>query len=205
MIKKGLKEIGDFFISLDAVTKTLVLINTLMYIFNLLENKMNAITGLTIEQILNTGGMSGDTPLPMLVTSMFAHYSLSHFLMNMLILMLLSHTIASTYSPMTYITIYLLSGLVGNLVGYTLEPDVVALGASGCIYGMIGLLLVSSLQIKTYPNLNNLFWLIFATSIVFILFTFMSDISNNISHIVGFIFGVFCSLALWVVHLEMKA
>lgn len=205
MIKNILKEIGSFFSSLDAITKTLVTINTLVYFYSLMENKMNAIKGLTIEQILNTGGMSGGTSLTTIVTSMFAHYSLMHFLLNMIILMLLSHVLSDTFSPMTYLTTFFLSGILGNSLGYIIEPNVVSLGASGGIFGLIGLLLIGSLQTKRYPSLNNLFGWIFGTSVVFVILTFLSDITNDISHIVGFIVGVLIAFCMPLIDVKSKS
>ena len=196
MIKTGLKEIGSFFSTLDVVTKVLVTINTLVYLYNIMENKMNAIKGLTIEQILNTGGMSGGTSLTTIITSMFAHYSLSHFLVNMITLLLLSHVLSDTFSPMMYLFTFFFSGMLGNILTYTIEPHVVSLGASGGIYGIIGLLLVASLQHKRYPSLNSLFIWIFSTAILFVVMTFFSDISNNISHIIGFVTGALIALVI---------
>src|SRR5699024_10006798 len=172
MIKKILKEIGSFFSSLDAITKTLVTINTLIYFYSLMENKMNAIKGLTIERILNTGGMSGGTSLTTIVTSMFVHYSLTHFLLNMMILMHLSHVVSDTRSPMPYLALLILPGILGNPLGYIIEPNVVSLGASGAIFGLVGLLLIGSLQSTRYPSLHNLLGWISGTSVVLIILTF---------------------------------
>lgn len=188
-MKSKLKSIYQFFASLDTVTKTLLWINLIAYIFVVIQYGMDAIWGLNVEQLLTIGGVTGDSPLVSVLISMFLHYSLLHFVINTAILVLLSRTVNANFSPMEYLLVYLLAGIVGNLIAQDFIPKVVSVGASGGIYGLIGLLLISALFKKKFPELNAMFMFIFITAIVFIVGTFFSAISNVTSHIIGLLIG----------------
>ncbi|NMK79556.1 rhomboid family intramembrane serine protease, partial [Staphylococcus capitis] len=110
-MKSKLKSIYQFFASLDTVTKTLLWINLIAYIFVVIQYGMDAIWGLDVEQLLTIGGVTGDSPLVSVLISMFLHYSLLHFVINMAILVLLSRTVSANFSPMEYLLVYLLAGI----------------------------------------------------------------------------------------------
>ena len=192
-----------FFTSLDTVTKVLLSLNLIAYVLVVIDYGFDAIFGLDVEQLLNIGGVTGESPLITLLFSMFVHYSLMHFLVNMVILILLSRTVQSNFTPMTYLCVYLLSGMIGNLITREFNPNVVSLGASGCIYGLIGLLLICSLSKRKYPYLNDMFMFIFVTAVVFVVSTFFSPMTNQISHIVGLVIGGISGVIALIFKLEV--
>ncbi|MDK7284279.1 rhomboid family intramembrane serine protease [Staphylococcus pettenkoferi] len=192
-----------FFTSLDTVTKVLVSLNVIAYILLLVDYKSSAIVGLNVEQLVNIGGITGDSPLITILLSMFAHYSLLHFVINMAVLILLSRTISANFHQSTYLYVYLLSGLGGNFITKLFTPDIVSIGASGSIYGLIGLLLICALFKRKYPDLNGMFMFIFVTAIVFIVGTFFSPMANLTSHIAGFVIGVIGGLIAQFFKLEV--
>ncbi|MER6179175.1 rhomboid family intramembrane serine protease [Streptomyces sp. NPDC001652] len=74
-----------------------------------------------------------------LVTSMFTHQEIWHIAFNMLSLWWLGGPLEAALGRARYLTLYLVSGLVGSVLAYLLEsPTTATLGASGAIFGLFG-------------------------------------------------------------------
>lgn len=73
-----------------------------------------------------------------LFTGMFLHGSLLHLFFNSYALFIFGLQIERIYGPARFLTIYLLSGLFGSLASFALHDIVLAVGASGAIFGVIG-------------------------------------------------------------------
>jgi len=71
------------------------------------------------------------------LTSMFLHASASHIFFNMLALYFFGNAIEDEIGARRFLLIYFLSGVAGNLA-YGLTSAVPAVGASGCIFGIMG-------------------------------------------------------------------
>lgn len=193
----------QYFVSLDTVTKTLLSINVIAYILMLFSYSTDGVFGLNVEQLLTIGGTTGDSPTSNLLISMFLHFSFIHLAVNMIVLVFLSRIISDNFSPMAYLYTYLLSGIVGNIVAKDYIPNVVSVGASGGIYGLIGLLLISALFKKKYPDINEMFLFIFVTAIVFVFGTLFSEMANITAHIVGLLVGCLVATILQFFKLEV--
>ena len=70
-------------------------------------------------------------------TSMFVHASPSHLFFNMVALYFFGRVVEEELGAPKWLGIYFLSGLAGNLV-YGLTSTAPAVGASGCIFGLLG-------------------------------------------------------------------
>ena len=77
-----------------------------------------------------------------LVTSMFLHGSMIHFLMNGLVLFYLGGFLERYLGPLRYTTLYMLSGIASSLAVVFLGPNAVTVGASGALYGVVGSLFI---------------------------------------------------------------
>ena len=73
-------------------------------------------------------------------TAMFLHFNLLHIGLNMLSLFFIGPAIEVFYGKWRYLVIYLLSGIIGGIVTFILQPDAFAAGASGAIFGVFGAL-----------------------------------------------------------------
>jgi membrane associated rhomboid family serine protease len=73
-------------------------------------------------------------------TAMFLHLSLLHVGVNMLSLFFIGRVVETFYGHWRYLVIYLVSGLVGGIATFFLQPDAWAVGASGAIFGVFGAL-----------------------------------------------------------------
>src|SRR5216683_6756191 len=99
-------------------------------------------------------------------TAMFLHFNLLHIGLNMLSLFLIGGVVEVFFGKWRYLLIYLGSGIVGGIVTYFVTPDVVAVGASGAIFGVFGALgvfyIVNRQALGRYGTgaiSNWLFWL----------------------------------------------
>ena len=75
-----------------------------------------------------------------LVTAMFLHGGMTHILMNMFSLYIIGRPVEINFSPILYITIYIITGILGGLTSIYFHPITVAIGASGAIFGIFGAL-----------------------------------------------------------------
>ncbi len=80
-----------------------------------------------------------------LITPIFFHASELHLLSNSIALLLFGATIETNQrlSRLKFLLIYFIAGFFGNLFSLFLLPlDVISLGASGAIFGLIGVALI---------------------------------------------------------------
>lgn len=90
-----------------------------------------------------------------LVTPMFLHAGVDHLFSNMILLYFLGEIIESKVGSVKYAVIYMLSGLIGNVVSYLYSfyyGGYTSIGASGAVFGLIGAFVV--LVIKKYKGIN---------------------------------------------------
>jgi rhomboid protease GluP len=74
-----------------------------------------------------------------LVTSIFVHIDIVHIALNMLFLVIFGLRAEELFSTEEYFTVYMLSGLAGNLLTLFIMPKItLSAGASGAIFGMYG-------------------------------------------------------------------
>ena len=78
-----------------------------------------------------------------LLTAVFVHGSILHLLFNMYALFIVGPIVEALYGRPLYVTFYILCGLAGSVASYLFLPNP-SVGASGAIFGMFGLLAVSS-------------------------------------------------------------
>ena len=122
-----------------------------------------------------------------LFTSMFFHSDPIHLFSNMLGLLFFGATVEnnSSISKFEYLIIYFVSGLIGNIFSLILLPlDTISLGASGAIFGLLGVAFVMIATEYKPLLLFALFYLVF-----FIVYSFTPGI-NYWAHLFGLLVGV---------------
>ncbi len=80
-----------------------------------------------------------------LFTSLFLHADILHLVSNLLALLIFGATIEShpKFSKLFYVITFIISGLIGNIFSLILLlPNTISLGASGSIFGLIGVVLI---------------------------------------------------------------
>ncbi len=165
------------------ITLTLIFINVLIFfLFNL-----GAPVDIFLIFVQINRNVIENYQIWRLFTSMFFHADPIHLFSNMIALLLFGATVETNtlISKVQYLIIYFVSGLIGNIFSLLLLPlDAISLGASGAIFGLLG---VAFVMIATdYQPLLffALFYLIF-----FIVYSFTPGI-NYWAHLFGLTGGI---------------
>lgn len=120
---------------------TYVLIAAIVIVWLLME----AAGGSTDTRILvrfgaNFGPLILEGETWRLFTSMFLHIGFLHLFFNGYALFIFGIEMESLYGSDRFLTIYVLSGLFGSLVSFAWRgPNVLSAGASGAIFGVVGM------------------------------------------------------------------
>ena len=125
------------------ITYGLIIINIIIYLISAYYSKN--ISDIDNNVLLNMGALYGPNMQVngqwwRLFTSLFLHASIMHILMNMYSLYIVGRAVEQYFSPMSYLSIYLFSGLIGGVVSLFVHPDSLGVGASGAIFGLLGAL-----------------------------------------------------------------
>lgn len=96
---------------------------------------------------VGSGGIDIASPIPTwgtMLTCMFIHGSLMHFIGNMLFLWVFGDNIEDTFGHVKYLLFYLVAGMLATLSHYAIDPSsqTPLVGASGAISGVMGAYLV---------------------------------------------------------------
>ena len=118
------------------ITNVLILINILIFLITLQFR----------VDLINEYGFSPAAFLEgkyhLIITSLFIHLDISHLGFNMIALFLLGTSLEEKIDGIRYISIYLISGILGNLImliPFLYSPESIGIGASGAISGLVGL------------------------------------------------------------------
>lgn len=131
-----------------------------------------------------------------LFTVTLLHGSLIHLALNMYALWIIGPIVERWYGPIRFMLFYLACAAGGSVASF-IASDVPAVGASGAIFGLFGLLLVSSrlhnpVDRQSRMLVSQLGMLI----IINIVFGFVIPNIDNAAHIGGLVTGAFLGLVL---------
>jgi membrane associated rhomboid family serine protease len=125
--------------STGSVTLTLIIINVVVFAIGALSPSLN-------DQLINYGAEQGAymqaDPIQYyrIVTAMFLHANLTHIFFNMFSLYVIGalNGTEAIFGKWRYLLIYFAAGIAGGLLEAFIQPDAVAVGASGAIFGIFG-------------------------------------------------------------------
>ncbi|ULG71100.1 rhomboid family intramembrane serine protease [Macrococcus brunensis] len=173
------------------VTTILIVLNVLIFLINLMISFSNP-SGNLIEK----GGLSHFNFVHgeyyRVFTSIFLHFDFSHILLNMLSLYIFGKLTEYLFGPLRFLLIYLISGLIGNLLSLSFETTALSAGASGAITGLLGALFVYMIISKRFEKK-----LLIQTAVGLLIFLLMSNLFgrvNNWAHFGGLFGGFFVAL-----------
>ncbi len=133
--------LGARTISRPYVTLTLIALNVVLFGLQTLS-RTDPTTGL--DQITSDYGqwpvgVALHNEYYRLVTSMFLHASLWHIGFNMLVLWMLGPQLEQVLGHVRFTVLYLVAGIGGSVASFWFSsPDIVGIGASGAIFGLMG-------------------------------------------------------------------
>jgi rhomboid protease GluP len=119
-----------------------------------------------------------------LVTSMFIHASIIHLAGNMLFLLIFGLRGEEMFSLPEYLGIYLVGGLVGNLLSLVFGPYFVSVGASGAIFSLFGACVIYNRRSVRQSILGALVYAFF------LFFINTGEGVNILAHLGGLAFGL---------------
>jgi len=138
-------------------------------------------------------------------TSVFLHAGLIHLLCNMYSLYIIGPQLESFFGKVKFSIIFIGSGIIGNLLSMAfLQDNVVSVGASGAIFGLLGALLYFGYHYRVYLSgviKSQIIPLIGLN----LLLGFMIAGINNLAHIGGLVGGILLSMAVGVKYKSAKA
>lgn len=129
-----------------------------------------------------------------LLAAMFLHIGLLHLMLNGWALLQLGSVFELMFGSRRFVITYFVCGLVASLASASsIEPGVVAAGASGAIFGILGALIVA---IRRSPRWRHQSWtrgltnqlILWAVINIFIGFSFPGI--DNAAHMGGFVTGL---------------
>ena len=138
------------------VTYALIISNLIMFIatiiiggnvFNMDPNVLYNMGGLVPYDQMNNNPIE----LYRLITSMFLHAGVIHLVFNMYALYVLGPQLESFFGKFKYALIYFVSGIIGGLVSMVFQgSNIVSVGASGAIFGLIGAFIFFGYHYRVY-------------------------------------------------------
>jgi rhomboid protease GluP len=122
------------------------------------------------------------------IAPIFLHGNALHLAMNCWVLYDLGPAVEGIYGRQKFIVLYLVSGITGSLVSYFWRPYAISIGASGAIFGLIGVMIAYGYRNRKTlgDSVRNMFvrWAIFA-----LIFGMLPGI-DNAAHLGGLAGGV---------------
>ena len=137
------------------ITYALIISNIIMFLMVVLAggNPFNVDANLLYDfgALVNHRMMEGPLSYLTLISSMFLHANILHLLLNLYALYILGPQLESFFGKAKYLFIYLVSGIVWGLTSMLFLPDKIGtVGASGCIFGLIGAFLYFGYHYRVY-------------------------------------------------------
>lgn len=137
-----------------SLTNQLILVNVLLYIASLLVitiyGKDFYLTNVALTPSLILSGQN----LWTFFTSMFSHVLFFHIFANMFSLFFIGNFLERIIGRKRFFWVYIVSGLVGGIFfvasGYLFETDIPGVGASGALFGLLGVLAILVPYSKIY-------------------------------------------------------
>jgi len=120
-----------------------------------------------------------------LFTSIFIHASIPHIVGNMLFLFIFGLRGEEMFSLPEYLGIYLIGGLVGNVLSLAFGPYFISVGASGAIFALFGACVIYDRRSVRQSILGALVYAFFL-----LLLSGLGAGVNDLAHIGGLGFGL---------------
>lgn len=176
------------------VTIILIAINVIVFIILTLNGNTES-----AEYMLSKGAAYGPAIFDhheywRLITCMFMHFGLMHLASNMIYLGIVGTTIEKGIGHLKFALLYMLSGFAASLLSaaiyYFAGDYTVAAGASGAIYGLIGVVVYLTFKNRGRMSRSNM-WFRVTTVLLFIFVSnFLDKSVDAVAHIAGFAFGL---------------
>ena len=151
---------------------------------------VNALTSGLSNELIFSSYRSLDLMYPIrLITHMFGHADLNHFIGNMTMLLVLGPTLEEKYGSISMGLCCVLTSVAIGIVNTIFFPNIAILGASGIVFMMIMMASASNIKEGRIPFTMILVGCIYLGDEL-ISGIFLSDNISNLSHILGGVCGI---------------
>lgn len=178
----------------------IVLFTWIMIIGGFAPPSVNPMLGPPAQTLLDAGGKW--TPYILqgqwwrLIAPTYLHAGFIHILLNIITQIVLGWYLETKYGTIRYAIIYLLSGICGMLTSAIFIPQLLSVGSSAALYGIIAVWCIDVFQNIKYMR-HPVLSIISVISLVIISLAFgLFPYTDNFAHVGGFIFGLELSLIL---------
>ena len=149
-----IKQIKLYFKTDFRVTSTIIYVCILFYVLSALPallsgniydaDSLSLIRlGANVQELVESGEYFR------LLTAIFLHGGIIHLFFNMYALYSIGNFIETYFGRSKYFAVFILTGIVGSLTSYLFTRGF-SVGASGAVFGLLGLLLAQKLKRKVY-------------------------------------------------------
>lgn len=190
-----------YMIKSTPMTSVLIMINTLIFLMNLfyihIKDSMHFTNQLGLTHFDVVQG-----EYYRLISSAFLHANVEHFLFNIFALYILGKFVESIYSHVHILITFIVTALLANVVSLTFITDSLSLGASGAVYGLLGVLVIFML-INRKINTK----LIVQIALIFIVISVISSLFSNVNHyahVGGLIYGLMLGVLFQAKRIDWK-
>jgi membrane associated rhomboid family serine protease len=187
---------------------TCFVINLIMFVVSMGQNgwefesqDLNPMFGPSAQVLDDLGAKNGpkiidDGEWWRLITPMFLHAGLIHLAMNMVVLMRLGWSMEVAFGTWRVAAIYLSTGLFGTLMSAIFLPDILGVGASGALFGLIGSLFGDFIQNhKAMHEGKCSYFLQLVISSAIGLAIGLFPLLDNFGHFGGWLLGIIAGMA----------
>ncbi|MBS4026158.1 MAG: rhomboid family intramembrane serine protease [Clostridia bacterium] len=174
------------FISYYPVVTGIAAVNTLLFFISFIPSLYHLVYGFGVGSNI----LVGQGELWRLLTPVFLHGNFSHFLFNTFSLVILAPALERMLGIKKFLSFYLLAGIAGNVGTFLVAgANYTHLGASGAIYGLLGLYLYLSLYRQDLIDPQSA-QLVKVMLVVGVIYSFIMPNINFYAHLFGFLAGL---------------
>ena len=137
-----------------------------------------------------------------LVSAIFVHIGLEHFVMNMITLYFIGRQAEDIFGSWNFLFLYLMSGILGNAFVFFFTPSAVAAGASTSLFGIFGAIITLRYAVRN-PYIQQLG----QSYLILLVMNLVLSLTPGISlagHLGGAVGGALCAV-IFPVHGEQRA
>lgn len=178
------------------MTMAIIAINVAVFAYAAVRDSASIAGSLTqvhLDLALNEQLVSRNGEWYRLITSGFLHYGIIHLAFNMYLLYLLGQMLEPTLGRVRFLLVYFASLLGGSAGVLLLEPNALTAGASGAVFGLMGLAFVGSYLHGANPLNTSIGTLLMIN--LFLTFMLRDRISVG-GHLGGAAAGALCALVV---------
>jgi membrane associated rhomboid family serine protease len=181
---------------------TLILIGVNVLVFAAMAAMFQTVNGFTPVQLALSGGNSAPLDLSgqwwRLLSYQFLHANILHIAVNMWVLWTVGRLTERLYGSFNLILLYLASGILAGLASIVWNPELVSVGASGSIFGILGAFLALLARFRNeVPSSILRYWI---PALLFAGYNLFAGAHqpgvDNAAHVGGLIAGFFLGLIL---------